>query len=44
MINKQELLDKLEEERAFAAECHLPQMALGLVQAIKVVESMEDDR
>ena len=42
MIDKQEVIEKLEQERQFAADINLPQMALGIAQAIKVIEGIEE--
>lgn len=42
MINKQELLAKLEKERKYAVENNMLIMALGIAKAMEIVEQMEE--
>ena len=42
MINKQELLAKLEKERSYAVENNMLIMAFGIAQSIKIVEQSEE--
>lgn len=41
MLNKEEILRILETEKIKARSFNLPQMALGIAHAIKMIKSME---
>ncbi|MFL2104150.1 hypothetical protein [Mycobacteroides abscessus] len=43
MLDKQEILAKLEKERKFAVESNMEIMAFGIGQAMKVIENMKEN-
>jgi hypothetical protein len=42
MINKAIILKAIDEEIEFAKGCGMPQFVMGLLQAKKVIEEMEE--